>query len=172
MRLLTACLALLLFVAPHRAQAVAETTYTGPFAYCAAVGTIDAPDARYIGAKVPIVIARGLQQATGAPSAELFLTNSHWRCMDGKVYACTVGANIPCMSKANTSRVPTQAMREYCRNNPGDGIIPMYVRDRASIYDWGCEGAKPVITRQLTSPDARGFLSSFWYEIKQNGGAP
>ncbi|HWH69823.1 MAG TPA: hypothetical protein VNT26_10580 [Candidatus Sulfotelmatobacter sp.] len=153
---------------PFRTQAAADTTYTDPFAYCAAVGTIDAPDSRYIGEKVPMRIAKGLQQATGAQSVEFLLETSHWRCMEGKVYACTVGANIPCMSKANTSRTPDPAMREYCRNKPsGDGIIPMYVRDRASIYDWECRRNKPVITRQLHTPDARGFLSGFWYQIKQ-----
>jgi hypothetical protein len=30
-------------------------TFTDPFAYCAALGTIDAPDSRYTGPKVPEV---------------------------------------------------------------------------------------------------------------------
>ncbi|HWI61124.1 MAG TPA: hypothetical protein VNT75_04785, partial [Symbiobacteriaceae bacterium] len=62
MRFLAACLALLLWAVPFRTQAAADTTYTDPFAYCAAVGTIDAPDSRYIGEKVPMRIAKGLQQ--------------------------------------------------------------------------------------------------------------
>ena len=44
------------------------TTYTDPFAYCASVGTIDVPDARYDGPKLPDVIARGLRAATESAS--------------------------------------------------------------------------------------------------------
>src|SRR5215510_4570357 len=41
----------------------AATRFTDPFAYCAAVGTIDTPDSRYAGPKVPEAVARGLQRA-------------------------------------------------------------------------------------------------------------
>ncbi|MDF2627938.1 MAG: hypothetical protein K0R39_1769 [Symbiobacteriaceae bacterium] len=144
-------------------------TYTDPFAYCAAVGTIDAPDARWVGDKVPVVIARALRRAfTGSAEGELkmFQRGSFWRCMGGKVYACTVGANLPCQSKANLSRTPTPAMVQHCQSNPDADFIPMYVRDRASIYDWACRAGQPVITQQITKPDAQGFLSNIWYEIK------
>ncbi len=43
------------------------TTYTDPFAYCAAVRTIDAPDARYVGPAVPDAVVRGLQAALQRP---------------------------------------------------------------------------------------------------------
>src|SRR5215213_4012987 len=36
-------------------------TYSDPFAYCAAVGTLDEPDARYTGEAVPDVIAEGIR---------------------------------------------------------------------------------------------------------------
>jgi hypothetical protein len=45
-----------------------QARFSDPFAYCAAVGTIDAPDARYTGPKVPEVVARfekGLRRARG-----------------------------------------------------------------------------------------------------------
>jgi len=69
--------------------------YSDPFAYCAAIGTIDEPDARYVGPKVPEVIAKGLMKGA-SPDAplDLFIQNSFWRCMDGKVYGCFVGANL------------------------------------------------------------------------------
>lgn len=144
-------------------------TYTDPFAYCAAVGTLDAPDARWAGDKVPEVIARGLRQEfTGSPEGEIsfLLRTSFWRCMGGKVYACAVGANLPCQSKANTSRRPTPAMFQYCQANQDSDFIPMYMSDRASIYAWGCRAGVPVITRQITKPDAQGFLANIWYEIR------
>ncbi|MBI3800638.1 MAG: hypothetical protein HY268_27125 [Deltaproteobacteria bacterium] len=148
--------------------AAATTSFTDPFAYCAAVGTVDAPDSRYAGPRVPKAIARGLKQAFAAPpTAPLtpFLKNSFWRCMDGKVYACTVGANLPCQEKADTSRTPTSAMAEFCRDNAEADSIPAFVTGRATIYTWRCTGGTPAIVREVTQPDARGFLSTIWYKI-------
>jgi hypothetical protein len=115
------------------AALAAGETFADPFAYCAAVGTIDAPDARYTGARMPESIARGLKQALGAPAgAPLtpFLEHSFWRCMDGQVYACTVGANIPCQEKADTSGTPTAAMADFCRSRPGQDVIRVRHRPR------------------------------------------
>jgi hypothetical protein len=164
---LSVLLALLGMALVGRAATAAET-YTDPFAYCAAVRTIDAPDARYTGAKMPESIARGLQKAFHAPaSAPLgpFLENSVWRCMDGKVYACNVGANIPCQEKADTSRKPTAVLKEFCEGNRDAAVIPAYVTGRATVYEWRCKGTAPTAVRQLTRPDARGYLASAWYQI-------
>lgn len=151
--------------APRGARAA---TYTDPFAYCAAVGTIDAPDARYTGPRVPLTIAKGLRQALQLPDTaplEPLLRNSFWRCMGGQVYACTVGANLPCQAKADTSRAPAQAMIEWCRQNPTAAAIPAYVTGRSTVYLWRCRAGAPEIVRQITSPDARGYLSNIWYQI-------
>jgi hypothetical protein len=121
--------------------AATTTSFTDPFAYCAAVGTVDAPDSRYAGPRVPKAIARGLKKAFATPpTAPLtpFLKNSFWRCMDGKVYACTVGANLPCQEKADTSRTPTSAMAEFCRDNSEADNIPAFVTGRATVYTWRC----------------------------------
>src|SRR5262249_1040186 len=85
-------------------------TYSDPFAYCAAVGNVDAPDARYTGPPLPPSIVQGLRRAFGAPASapnEAFTHGTFWRCMDGSVWACTVGANLPCQARADTSRVPS-----------------------------------------------------------------
>ena len=169
MRLLTMLLILLMTSVGVGGVPASSTTYADPFAYCAAVGTIDAPDARWAGPAMPEAIARGLQQAFGAPAdapLEPFLRNSHWRCMGGKVYACNVGANIPCMEKADLSRTPSAPMAAYCKANPGASVIPAYVTGRATVYTWRCEGSTAVIERQVNQPDARGFLARFWYEIQ------
>jgi hypothetical protein len=146
----------------------AEERFAGPFAYCAAVGTIDAPDDRYDGPRMPDAVARGLKDAAGmAPDApdELLAESSIWRCMGGKVYACTVGANLPCSEKADTSREPSQAVVDFCRQNAGVDVIPMVVTGRATVFEWRCEGSTPAIVRQFTHPDAEGYLSGIWYEI-------
>jgi hypothetical protein len=142
-------------------------TYTNPFTYCAAADTIDAPDARYTGPKVPEIIAEGLRKAFNTPDTPLdvYISGSFWRCMNGKVYACTVGANLPCEAKADINRTATQAERDFCRQNPGADTIPMVVTGRETVYEWRCNNGMPEIVRQFTKPDTRGFLSNIWYEI-------
>ena len=115
---------------------------------------------------MPASVAKGLQQALGGNVAlEPLLTNSVWRCMDGKVYACTVGANLACESKANTDRTPTQAETDFCKANPSSDFIPMVVTGHDTSYEWRCTNGAPVIVKQLVQPDARGYLSDIWYPI-------
>jgi hypothetical protein len=45
-----------------------QATFTDPSTYCAVLGTIDAPDSRYTGPKVPEAVTRGLKKALGAPA--------------------------------------------------------------------------------------------------------
>jgi len=47
------------------APTAARITYTDPFAYCSAVGTIDAPDSRYTGDPVSLAIIQGYLKAAG-----------------------------------------------------------------------------------------------------------
>ncbi|NPV07493.1 MAG: hypothetical protein HPY83_05940 [Anaerolineae bacterium] len=148
--------------------AAAEVTFTDPFEYCAAVGTIDAPDERYTGPEVPDSVAQGLQSAlglTGTPPPPI-AQNSLWRCMDGMVYACTVGANLPCQEKADTSRTPTEAMIKYCQEEPDSEFIPAAVTGRATVYSWRCTEGEPEIIEQVFQVDAQGFLADFWYELQ------
>ncbi|MDH7490474.1 MAG: hypothetical protein QHH80_13340 [Anaerolineae bacterium] len=141
--------------------------FTDPFAYCAAVGTIDQPDARYTGPKVPESVAKGLQIAMNVPDTPLGVlqNGSLWRCMDGKVYACFVGANLPCEEKADTSRTPAQEMKDFCAQNQNADVIPAAVTGRATVYEWRCTNGEPAIVKQVFEADARGFLANFWYTV-------
>ncbi len=154
--------------APKTLQA---TTYSDPFAYCAAVGAVDEPDALYVGPKTPDGIVKGGRKASGAsPDApvELFAQGTFWRCMDGKVYACFVGANLPCTSKADTSRTPTAEEKDFCTANPNADVVPAVVTGRETIYEWRCKDGAPEVVRQVFTPDARGFISDFWYALSPN----
>jgi hypothetical protein len=145
-----------------------QATFADPFAYCGALGTIDAPDSRYTGPQVPEVVAKGLKKAFGAPPdapLEPFLHNTFWRCMDGQVYACTVGANLPCQERADTSHTPTAGMTNFCNDNPHAEVIPAYVTGRATVYEWKCAAGVPAIVRQMAQPDTQGFVSHIWYAI-------
>ena len=58
-------------------------------------------------------------------------------------------------------------INEFCHANSASDMIPAYVTGRATIYEWRCTNGIPTIVKELTHPDARGFLSMFWYEIKK-----
>ncbi len=154
--------------------AYAAESFRTPFAYCAAVGTIDAPDARYVGPAVPDAVARGLQKAFGVASSEPlvgFERGTTWRCMDGAVYACNVGANLPCGDKPPRDPQPTEAMRTWCAENRGSDFIPMYVTGHATVYEWSCVGTVPKRGKQTEQLDARGFVTSIWHRIEPPSGA-
>ena len=148
-----------------RHEANPSRRYSDPFAYCAAFRTIDKPDERYLGPPTPEVVVRGLQKQLSHPALKPLRDNSQWRCMDGKVYACTGGANLPCQSKVDESREPTDAMKEYCNRNNESDFIPVVVTGRDTVYEWRCVKGYPKVERQGVRPDARGFRSDIWHEI-------
>ncbi|MGH8226126.1 MAG: hypothetical protein ACRER1_08255 [Gammaproteobacteria bacterium] len=145
------------------------SSYSSPFAYCRAIGTMDKPGARYTGAEPPPAVIAGLVKAFGAPAnaaeSPMFQHGTFWRCMDGAVYACNVGANLPCESKANTDRAPTEGERQFCGENHDSLIIPMYVTGHDTIYDWRCKGNVPVAGKTLSKVDKRGYIANIWYRI-------
>lgn len=141
--------------------------YDDPFAYCAAVGTLDTPDARYTGPAMPDAIIQGMvAQGIVAADAPLeFQQNATWRCMDNSVWVCHFGANLPCLEKADTSQTPTAAMEEFCTANPTADSIPAAVTGRATVYAWRCESGKPQTDGQRFTVDSQGYLADFWYKL-------
>jgi hypothetical protein len=161
-------LALIMAAALAGCASTAQKTYADPFAYCAAIGTIDAPDASYTGAKMPDVIVQGMirQGIVTADAPKEIQQNAVWRCMEKSVWVCHFGANLPCQEKADTSQTPSAAMTEYCAANPGAEAIPAAVTGRATIYEWACKDGKPQVVKQVFQSDAQGFLAEFWYQLK------
>jgi hypothetical protein len=145
----------------------AVETYSNPFAYCSAVGTIDEPDAQYSGEKVPAEIVQGMVAAgiVTADTPQDIQQNATWRCMDGKVWVCHFGANLPCLERADLSETPSVEMNDYCKANPSTDVIPAAVTGRATIYEWKCADGTPQAVRQVLTSDAQGFIADFWYEI-------
>lgn len=143
-------------------------SYTDPFAYCAAVGTIDTPDSAYVGPQTPPSIINGLKDAAKLSSdmpETVIESGTVWRCMNGRVWACFVGANLPCSEKADPSETPTQPMIDFCQANAAAEAIPATVTGRATVYEWRCTDGSPAIVKQLFQPDDQGFIADFWYEI-------
>ncbi len=152
-RLLAALAVLALGVASARAQ-----NYSDPITYCRAVGTIDRPDARYAGRKLPDWMAAKLGLK---PNQDKMM---EWRCAGGVVLACLYGANIPCDAKADARRRPTAAIRQFCREHQGSDVVPMYVTGHASVVSWACHGTRPVVTR-VGGVDAEGYATAYWHGV-------
>lgn len=168
-RVLRSAIAIGLGLAALEVGAQEPHTYHDPFAYCAAVGNVDAPDKRYTGPALPPIIVRGLQAAFGVAPTEPrtpFERGSSWRCMDGAVYACNVGANLPCDAKPDADPAPTDAMVTYCSENPDASFIPMYVVGHDTLFAWSCSGGSPRRGKQTAQLDARGYVASIWHRIE------
>ena len=132
--------------------------FSDPVSYCRAVGTVDKPDARYIGPKLPSWMAEKLNLK---PDQSKMM---EWRCANGLVLACLYGANIPCGSKAMTSQKPTQAIIDYCRQNPDSQFVPMVVTGHETTVSWACHGPRPVVIR-TSAVDAQGYAKQYWHEV-------
>ncbi len=151
------------------AQTPAPTGMADPFTYCASVGTLDKPDNRYTGTALPdnLIKAMVAQQMVGEDLPQLrepgFVS---WRCMDKKVYACVVGANLPCEEKADTQTEPNAGMLDFCKSEPDSDIIPAAAAGRVTIYDWSCQKGLPVRGEQVTTVDAQGYPADFWEEVQ------
>ena len=158
---------------PPQSQPTEATTspepslYDDPFVYCAAVGTVDAPDAQYNGPEMPDSIVQGLiqQGIVTADAPPDFQKAAVWRCMDSKVWVCHFGANLPCMEKADISEIPSAEMEDFCEANPTSDFIPAAVTGRATVYEWKCSAGKPEVVQQVFQVDPQGYLADFWYEL-------
>jgi hypothetical protein len=139
-------------------SALAQKTYSDPLPYCKAVGTIDKPDARYAGPKLPAWMAKKLNMQ---PDQGNLMA---WRCADGAVLACQYGANIPCDAKPGTSHKPTQPIIDYCQQNPGSDFVPMVVTGHDTNLSWACHGSTPAVIHSAQI-DAHGYVAKYWREV-------
>ena len=164
-KLLTITLSVILLLAACTPAApAAPATFSDPFAYCKAVGTIDQPDARYTGEAQPQAVAEALKKALGVP-ADAPMVGMVWRCVNGSVLACTVGANLPCQSKANTDKTPSEAEAAFCKENPTSDFIPAAVTGHDTIYAWKCDNGTAVAGEQVFNVDDQGFVKEIWYTL-------
>ncbi len=145
----------------------AAKTFTDPFAYCAAAGTIDSADDRYIGEKLPKSITKRIvgKGIVSADAPAKFVQHAIWRCMDSHVWICHYGANLPCDSKTDASTTPNTGIEEFCKSNPSSDFIPAFATGRETIYEWSCKYGKAVVGKQIVTVDAQGFDSQIWHEL-------
>jgi hypothetical protein len=115
------------------------------------------PAGETVDGEIPDVIVEGMidQNIVSAEAPASIQQAALWRCMDGDVWGCTVGANLPCREKADLSETPTQTMEEFCQANPNADGIPAAVTGRATVYSWKCDGETPTVIEQMS----QGFFS-------------
>ncbi len=101
--------------------------------------------------------------ANSPPDEAMLRAQAKFRCMDGKVYACFIGANLPC-GKLNTSRHNAGA-ETYCRTDPEADFIPMAATGHDSVYSYRCRGGKPEVAHTSYELDRRGFAKSLWLPL-------
>lgn len=167
-----AALAFLLACSPWLAAlpvaAAGDAPPFDPWAYCLSVKNADTVDDRHLGKHLPPALVGQVRIALGLSAEmpeELLRDGTTWRCMDGQVWACHVGANLPCGAKADTSRQPGAGTADYCREHPDDDVVPAYVTGHETVFEWRCRSGKPYVARQLERVDQRGFQASIWSRV-------
>jgi len=144
--------------------------FTDPSAYCQAVGTISAPDTRYGGVGVPDWIRAAFltpQEIAAQKEGRQPDYGIAWRCVQGSVLACQ-NAQTPSCMKPDTSRTPSAAMLQFCKDaQHSASVVPRVVTGTARMlaYDWVCRGPVPTIAKE-TPLDAQGFVAADWKRVK------
>ena len=156
--IISACLAALAGGTGALAQV---PSFTDPQAFCSAVGTIDGPDSRFTGDKIP----DWMMVPFVNPQYPRAIYGISWRCVAGNVLVCQ-NAQSPSCLKANTDRIPSAAMSEFCRDNVNSQVIPRVVTgtERMLAYNWICRGTEPAIAK-ATRLDAQGFVAADWKPV-------
>ena len=139
---------LFLLVSPSLTPPVVAQQYHSPVGYCRAAGTIDKPDARYVGPKLPVWMAKELNLTSREDQM------MEWRCAEGKVLAV-------CTAQINTSRTPTQPLLKYCEKNPSSTVVPMVVTGHNTTVSWACTKGQPDVIGS-GDVDKQGYATAFW----------
>jgi len=122
---------------------LSTSTWDDPFAYCAAIGTVDGPDRRYAGPASTPAIGAAFASPTRAP---------RWRCLNGALLACTAATDAACDPTPSVAQ-----MIAHCTANPDAKNMV------APSGTWSCRGTRPEIPLGQAWPvDARGFLPGAW----------
>ncbi len=103
-------------------------------------------------------------QARMPPNEREIHAGAHIRCMDGRLWACFTGANLPC-HKMNTSR-DNKGAESFCQTNPQAPIVPAFATGHDSIYSYRCVAGRAEITGTTFPLDARGFAATLWAPVE------
>lgn len=143
---------------PYQQQTLPDSsiTQTNIFAYCRSVRDNEYQEGDlyygHLGAQVSKVI----------PQTQ-FNPTIGWRCMDGALFVCELGASGRACTKKNPSKIPSVAITTFCRQRPNSNFAPMTVIGNSSST-WKCNGTIPIIDN--TEPlDKRGYSIGSWTKV-------
>jgi hypothetical protein len=130
-------------------QAVAAES--GVTSYCAAHPDSDFPARDFYGSVYnPSKIPKPVRKA-GANA---------WRCMNGRVLVCRIGADGRPCQKLDSDPTPAPPIKTYCSANPSADFVPMVVIGQSSST-WRCQAGTPRALK-TEALDKRGFIQSAW----------
>ena len=86
-----------------------------------------------------------------------------WRCMNGSVYVCELGASGRGCWKTGHSLAPPKGVRVWCRQNPDADFVPGAYLSGAAVT-WRCSGTRPVVV-ETEGVDERGYVKNFWRKV-------
>jgi hypothetical protein len=98
--------------------------------------------------------------AQGEPDASDFKTQAQYRCMDGKVMVCFVGANLPC-AKINVAK-DNPGADAFCKDATNETSVPAFAAGHDSAYSYKCRNGKAVVDQETWKLDKRGFAEKIW----------
>jgi hypothetical protein len=91
------------------------------------------------------------------------MPNTVWRCMNGSVYICEMGATGEGCIKTGHSTAPHKGIIAWCRQNPNSDFVPSAYM-AGSPASWRCQGTRPVII-ETEGVDEGGYLKQFWQKV-------
>lgn len=101
--------------------------------------------------------------AKAAPEESELATQANYRCMNGKLLACFVGANLPC-AKMNAGR-DNPGADDFCKTNPNQDFVPLVATGHDAVYAYKCQNGKAVVSGTAWALDKRGFATKLWAEV-------
>lgn len=157
-----------LFLLGNRSSAseIVATPTSHPFAYCSAIGSIDRPAGG--GSPVPMALKPFLSRALGlSAGGDLGPERYYWRCMNGKVFVCAIGANIPCGAKADLAKRNVGA-EKFCQDNADAAFVPAYATGHETLFAWSCSLGHAVRGKVIAKLDPRGYRIDIWHEVPRD----
>lgn len=103
--------------------------------------------------------------AKSVPEESQLQTEANYRCMNGKVLTCFIGANLPC-AKINAERNNPGAS-DYCKTAKNGDTPPMAATGHDALYAYTCRDGKAVVSGTVWALDKRGFATKLWAEVPQ-----